>query len=585
MRLRTTFRRFTVAVIVPLVMLSSWASAQDDNKAAPGEVPAELVKGGVPKTASALPLSLESTELTLVDGRKVQGQLACELEDRLVLYSPSGGTLASFRKEFVASYTNGGQKVKLSEPRALTPEELNIKLNWKGWPDAAPGQGPKPAYTTQKWSAPKRLLVWNTLKQQSKTGKILVSGQNSVACVFGDGDDATNWLVFGAPLEAGKWDLETDVLLPGVDEANYYVINAPSRDMRHCVAENHAKIGFHGMRVQGNIWWHERGHAGVNSVRTCEFVGPYHTFIKNDRPTLFNLGKGDFKPGSRTFNVDDKEMVDLTYDNRSYRICQYIFIRKDKLASVEFLGSFITGDKFWTYTGITIIGPDSSVHADTRSGDHVYKDGTLQLMSGAHWHKIQNKMYGADFEINGTVEFGTKERPLTKDVVIEVSWKDYTMLNHKEINKKADWEACGFAVFKTGKARMYSADPKTARVVFRYLDRDNGAAWSTTGRRNNASDPSYRDLPRRIDVLFLGDVQLDGVLFENLHKGGVRLGDLKMKDALKNVVFGESCQSTKPEENFALHQKDVAPPGWAEDPVVKAAAARKAAGTTPAEDQ
>jgi len=154
--------------------------------------------------ASAAELVLKPTELILVDGRKVQGQLACELEDRLVLYSPNLGTLGSFRKEFVASYTNGWQTVKLSEPRALTPEELNIKLDWKGWPDAAPSQGPKPAYTTQKWGAPKRLLVWNTLKQQPKTGKKLVSGQHVIECVLGNGKDAANWLVFGAPPEAAN---------------------------------------------------------------------------------------------------------------------------------------------------------------------------------------------------------------------------------------------------------------------------------------------------------------------------------------------------------------------------------------------
>ena len=78
-------------------------------------------------TARAAELVLTPTELTLVDGRKVQGQLACELEDRLVLYSPNLGTLASFRNEFVASFTDKDKKVvKVSAPRNLTPmREMN----------------------------------------------------------------------------------------------------------------------------------------------------------------------------------------------------------------------------------------------------------------------------------------------------------------------------------------------------------------------------------------------------------------------------------------------------------------------------
>ena len=39
MRLRTIFRRFTLAMIFPLVMLASRVSAQGDNKAAPGVAP------------------------------------------------------------------------------------------------------------------------------------------------------------------------------------------------------------------------------------------------------------------------------------------------------------------------------------------------------------------------------------------------------------------------------------------------------------------------------------------------------------------------------------------------------------------
>jgi len=515
-------------------------------------------------------LNLVPTELTLVDGRKVPGNLACELETHLVLYSPGLGTLASFDKEFVASYTDKNTKlVKLSAPKTLTPDDLK-KLNWKGWPDAAPESGPKPAYTTQKWGPPKRLLVWKKLTGLPKMGEALISGQNKITRTMAKTTDPDGWQVLGAPLVDGKWDAETDVILPGVDVDRVYFVQGPTSTYRHLVAENHAWIGLHSMTIVGNLWIHERGRCNTTAVAPAIFSGNAHTFTRNDRPTLFDHCRG--KAG---FSTDDKEMTNLTWDSRSYGLCQYMFTQKDKGMSVEIIGSFTSGDKFWTYTGITIIGPDSSVHADTRSGDHIYKDGTLQLMSGAHWHKFNNRMYGSDMEVDGKVEFGTKERPLTKDVVVDLGWKDYTAVNHKNKNHKIDWEPCGFLVRKQGTVRMCSADPKTARVVFRYLDRDGGPGWSDTGRSNNTPGPYYKELPRRIDILLLGDVELDGVHFEDLHKGGIRLGDLAMKSKLKNFTFGKNCGSSKPEELFSLYTPWVPPAGWTEDEVVKKATAEK----------
>ena len=81
----------------------------------------------------------------------------------------------------------------------------------------------------------------------------------------------------------------------------------------------------------------------------------------------------------------------------------------------------------------------------------------------------------------------------------------------------------------------------------------------------------YRELPRRIDLVLLGDVEMDGVLFEDTHKGGIRLGDLGMQSTFKNVTFGKNCGSTKPEEMFALYEKGKPPVGWSEDPVVQKA--------------
>jgi len=511
---------------------------------------------GLVAAAGAAELVLTSTELVLIDGRKVQGQLAAELDTHLIVYSPGLGSIKSFRKEFVASYTKDKKPVKVSAPRALSPEELTVDLDWKGWPDALPENGPKPAYTTQKWGPPKRLLIWKTLDGKTPGRDDKISGQNKVKVAHFQSQDPANWLVLGAPLaDTAKWDLETDVILPGVSGDRIYSVHCPGSVFRHLMVENHAWIGFgdpSGMQVSGNFWVHERGRGGVSSVKPGEFVGASHTFCKNDRPTIFDQCKG------RYFDVDLPSFITHTWDNRGYILCQYIFVKKDPGISVEFLGSHLSGDKFWMFSGIGIIGPDSSVHAATRNGDWIQKSGTLQLMSGAHWGKDSNKIRGDDMNIDGAVEFGTKERPLTRDVFVDLSFKDYA-----GISFKLDQEGKGFSVSKEGKLRMSSADPKTARVVFRYLDRDMGPQWC-----EKIKGAPYSELPRRIDLLLLGDIELDGVLFEDTHKGGIRLGDLGMKGKIKNVTFGKNCGSAKPDEMFALYEQGKPPVGWSEDPMV-----------------
>ena len=113
---------------------------------------------------------------------------------------------------------------------------------------------------------------------------------------------------------------------------------------------------------------------------------------------------------------------------------------------------------------------------------------------------------------------------------------------------------------------------------FRYLNRDTGPAWSSTGRPRNTPSPFHNELPHLIDLLLLlGDVQLDGALIEDLHKGGIRLTDPGLRSRFKNVVFGKNCGSDKPDELSSVLKPGVAPMGWSEDPVVIMATADQAA--------
>jgi len=553
-------QRFLVGLILAVSTAGAGLAVETPSAKPPAAAPS-TAKGTITVPG---PLVLTPTELVLVDGRKVQGQLAAELDSHLIVYSPALGTIKSFRKEFVASYTKGNKPITISAVRALSPQELKVDLDWSGWVDAPPEKGPKPAYTTQKWSPPKRLLIWKTHDgkepQKAQQKPETISGENRVKVAHFQGQDPANWLVLGTPLEdTEKWDLETDVILPGVSIDRIYSVHCPGRVFRHLMVENHAWIGFgdpSGMKVSGNFWIHERGRGGVSSVKPGEFIGASHTFCKNDRLPVCDL-KGH--------NYDNSSSLLPNWDSRGYNLAQYIFIKKDPGISVEFLGSHVSGDKFWIFSGACILGPDSSVHSDTRNGDLVFKDASLHLLDGAILGKMKTFPLGTSVEVRGTLTAGLPDRPLTRDATIMLGRKDYSGV--MGCGSPGD-EIFDLLVLPGGQMRVHSADPKKARLVFQYSGFDQMvdglplAPWNSDG-------PRWASLPKRIETTFLGDVVLNGVLFKELHRGGIRLKDAGMTKAWTNVVFDASCQSQKPEDNYAVYHKGVPPVGWTEDPAVK----------------
>jgi len=129
----------------------------------------------------------------------------------------------------------------------------------------------------------------------------------------------------------------------------------------------------------------------------------------------------------------------------------------------------------------------------------------------------------------------------------------------------------GLRVNPSGHLRIYSTDPAKAKLLIRGIGsaNDDLNALSLNLSPSDYDGARWKSLPKRIETTFLGDVVLDGVLFKDLYRGGIRLKDAAMTGAWKNVVFDTSCQSQKPEDNYAVYQKGVPPVGWSEDPAVK----------------
>ncbi len=217
-------------------------------------------------------------------------------------------------------------------------------LAWSGWPDAPPQTGPKPDYTTQKWEPPKRLAVW---ARPGRSGRIT---------------DVQNWQVFGALLVPGTkaWDEHTDAVLPACN-TDYTAVGGVgepiSRSLnlmvRHMTIENGAAVSSQDAKLSGNLWIARDGALRIRF--SVVFVGSHHTFIRNERPPVFGLG----------VNPQDVPR------SAGYYLSQYIMVRKEPEGSVEFLGHFLSNDKFCVFGGTCILGLHSAVMLSNRNPDRV----------------------------------------------------------------------------------------------------------------------------------------------------------------------------------------------------------------------
>ncbi len=99
--------------------------------------------------------------------------------------------------------------------------------------------------------------------------------------------------------------------------------------------------------------------------------------------------------------------------------------------------------------------------------------------------------------------------------------------------------------------RVYSANPKEARLVLQYHGRD-GDGEKPIPRKDK--DPEkyaiYHNLPRKISVVFRDSVVLNGVEFNDFRKGGIRLANPADRAKWRNVFFGDR-NAGRPEDLFS----------------------------------
>lgn len=470
-------------------------------------------------------------EVELVDERHVAGKLAYQDDSLVVVYSPSGGTLRSFPKALLHAISVGGERTEINETRELTDAEAE-RLGRLDWPDAVPTEGRKPAYTGEEWEAPYRLIIW---RHPGKSGVL---------------HDPDNWIVVGGEGEElwppvasiDRRDLEvswlgtgTDILLPSADkpyQSKFSLRPAGIIKCRHVAVERNAQFNPSTVpEMRGNLWVARDG--AYRSRYTTAMCGERNTFFFNDQPRLT-----PDSPGAKP--VRGGHIIPVT---KSYGMAQYLTVRKEGDASVEFAGTVVSSDDFQMQAGTAIVAENSQLWAGTRSTQRIRRGTTLRLMSGAEYgkaHTAPGSGYGfrysqgsLDIIVAGRIEAGSDEHPITEEVRFGVSFK--APIGFRDVEKRVP----GAIFTPSAEVVVHTAAPDKAKLVIGWHGRHN--AWFESRL------DGYKEMPEEISIAFCGEPVLQNVRFEDLAKGGLFLEDPSVAKRWENVTFGESCRGERDE--------------------------------------
>ncbi len=351
-----------------------------------------------------------------------------------------------------------------------------------------PADVAKTAYSKETWK-PARVLVF------AKTGDLVNGGWRSMN--IKDIGDAEHWTENGKPAADGP-DEDTDVIFP--DSKNYYS-TGKAEDVgglvaRHITVGSNCDAKFGGLEIHGNVLLKPGGRLFGHS---CRFVGDKNTFLMGDNPTYL-ANKTDFA--------------------------------KTGEASVEVLGRWVQDDELRLRSGTLIIGPDTQYRSGDRGANRIFPGTSVVLMSGAILQTIGDKYVGKDWVIGGNLRAGTTDRPLTKDATIGLSCKVRGDLPYPaNVAPSPSPSDSSLFLNPTGSIAVVSADPKTARLVFR---------WVAEKHRNFTPDGMDTYLHREtITMTLLGKTDLNGVEFRNVRAGGIMMANPTYASQWKNVTFGE----------------------------------------------
>lgn len=484
-------------------------------------------------------LKLAPCTIELLDGTKVEGRLAVEFEmdEHLVVYSPRLATVRSFLKKHVHALTVSGRREELNPKRELAEEDKKL-LGRVRWPDEPPQKGHRPPYTTEEWEKPERLLVW---AHPGRSGRLR---------------EAAGWLANGKPMASlpktvvwggpswnrskrlAEFDERTDILLPAA-EKRYSVRGGAHWHQSKGFLARHVTIEFGGSfkanvkGLFGNLWISPG--ADFHGGGCAYFRGTRHTFLRNGDPR--SVGEPIDWPALQAKSLARK----------------WVLRKDDPHASMEIIGGAGSGDETHVQAGRLVVGEGSTVLIGPRCCQTVGPTAVLQLQSGAVFAKNRNQPHKQDMLVRGRLQAGSSRRPITEDCYVGLSFKDHGRLFASKMWQERG-EYRGLEIWPGAQVYVHSTDPGRARLVFRYHGKDGFGDTGAPPKEGEPGYEAYRAIPRRIDItIWAGaDVQLDGVLFDDVREGGIRLQDLTMRDRWRRVFYGER-NAGPPEALFARY--------------------------------
>jgi len=408
--------------------------------------------------------------------------------------APAAGRAALLRRSVTALLGMGGAIAAAAAPAAHAPRYSDERF-WTA-------EQRKGAFVKETWPE-RRLLVWGT------PGKT-IRGQDVL--------DPANWLENGKPADK-PIDENTDLLLPD-SGGPYRAMNPTGSQLicRHLTVGRNAWLNLVRFAGYGNIWVREGGGMWWDGG----LKGDKHTFVRND-----NLLRPKSAPPVSRY-IGDRTLI---------RTGNHLGIAKAPGVSVEFVGNFETGDDLNIAAGTMVVGPDSSFCPGDRSVQGIYPKARLVLLSGARFHKRGNQHYGVDILVAGELVAGTEERPLTRDCFLGISYKardpddlmDSVVKRGRLREVRGSPRYYGLVVLPEGAIRTHSADPGKARLVLGWHRQPRVSRWGGDGTH----------LVRKIDTVFLGEAQINGIEFNDIRKGGILLPSPAARCRWEHVFYGE----------------------------------------------
>jgi hypothetical protein len=468
-------------------------------------------------------LKLKACEIELVDGRRVEGQLAVQFDmpDHLIVYSPRLATMRSFLKAHVYALTVDGKREELNPKRELTDEDRKL-LGQVRWPDEPPAEGRNPPYTTETWAKPKQLLVW---------GKPGSSGRF---------ENPKNWLLNGQPMS--EWPRPTghhfglvffskdgvDFLFPASSKDYSVRPRRTKARTRHITTEAGADAEIALNNCAGNTWVSE--HGSFNGGGGAQFGGDKHTFFINGRPYT----------GEPPTNAE--RFFELM-DGAKKFARKWVVRKEDPRASMTLIGTIASGDETHWHRGVTIVEENTVIAIGPRCDQTVNSGATMIMKSGSVMGKRgANQGYSNDMLVKGNLLIGTPDEPISRDVWLGISIKDTKghLADSNPLAKRQyqnDANVRGLIVSPNGRIEVYTSNPADAKLHITF----HGVK---TGGSDDGFPHEYFDrmppVDRTINVNFFGDQVLSDVVFNWVGEGDIRLMNPEIRHQWQRIGFGEN---------------------------------------------